>query len=228
VFLYQQVLKLKTSSRFIFPLQVSYTQCFLRCRLDREYAALGAHPIDLQWTKLQERSNTLQCKIEQWCKVQVLYMSMVIHVCASDSASTISSWEEKPYEVKLWLPSQLKGASNEFCEEHLCRYEWELRQTQAFDALNDLHQHLQLCSHLYKFKDNQLCGQWANTHAAGVIAKVELNIKTDSEHYNRAWTALAILSGDLQEHSWRDDLPKLEPEHVRGMSDGYIGQSEGN
>jgi hypothetical protein len=67
-----------------------------------------------------------------------------------------------------------------------------------------------------------------NTRAAGVIAKVELNIKTDSERYNRAWTALAILSGDLQEHSWRDDLPKLEPEHVRGMSDGYIGQSEGN
>ncbi|KAG2104983.1 hypothetical protein BD769DRAFT_1612896 [Suillus cothurnatus] len=197
-------------------------------RLEREYAALGAHPTDLQRTKLQERSNTLQHKIEQWCKVQVLYMSMVVCVHASDSASTISSREEKPYEVKLWLPSQLKGASNEFCEERLCRYEWELRQAQAFDALDDLRRHLQLRSHLYKFKDNQLCGQRVNTHAAGVITKVELNIKTDSERYNRAWTALAILSGDLQEHSWRDDLPKLEPEHVRGMSDGYIGQSEGN
>jgi hypothetical protein len=138
VFLYQQVLKLKTSSRFIFPLQVSYTQCFLRRRLEREYAALGAHPTDLQRTKLQEWSDTLQRKIKQWCKVQVLYMSMVIHVCASDSASTISSQEEKLYEAKLWLPSQLKGASNKFCEEHLCRYEWELQQAQAFDALNDL------------------------------------------------------------------------------------------
>jgi hypothetical protein len=150
-------------------------------------------------------------------------MSMVVRVRASDSASTISSREEKPYEVKLWLPSQLKGASNKFCEERLCRYEWELRQAQAFDALDDLRRHLRLHSHLYKFKDNQLRGQRANTRAAGVITKVELNIKTDSERYNRAWTALAILSGDLQEHSWRDDLPKLEPEHIWEMSDGYIG-----
>ncbi|KAG1724212.1 uncharacterized protein EDB91DRAFT_1239993 [Suillus paluster] len=193
-----------------------------QCRLEREYAALGAHPTDLQLMKLQERSNALQCKIEQWCKVQVLYMPMVVHVRISDTASTVSSWEEKPYEVKLWLPSQLKRASKRIL------YEWELRQAQAFDALDDLRRHLRLRSHLYKFKDNQLHGQWANTHAVGVLAKVELSIKTDSEWYRRAWTALVILGDVLQEHSWRDDLLKLEPEHVRGMSDGHIGQSEGN
>ncbi|KAG1719565.1 hypothetical protein EDB19DRAFT_1970980, partial [Suillus lakei] len=173
-------------------------------------------------------SNALQCKIEQWCKVQVLYMPIVIHVRASDTASTVSSREEKPYEVKLWLPSQLKRASNEFCEEHLCRYEWELRQAQAYDALNDLHRHLQLHSHLYKFKANQLRGQWANTCAAGVLTKVELSIKTDAERYCQAWTVLVILGDILQEYSWRDDLLKLEPEHVQGMSDGHVGQSEGN
>ncbi|KAG2029310.1 hypothetical protein BDR03DRAFT_881153 [Suillus americanus] len=197
-------------------------------RLEREYAALGAHATDLQLTKLQERSNALQRKIEQWCKVQVLYMPTVVRVRASDTASTVSSREEKPYEVKLWLPSQLKRASNEFCEERLCRYEWELRQAQAFDALDDLCRHLRLRSHLFKFKDNQLHGQRANTRAAGVLAKVDLSIKTDAEWYCRAWTALVILGDILQEHSWQDDLLKLEPEHVRGMSDGHVGQSEGN
>lgn len=61
-----------------------------------------------------------------------------------------------------------------------------------------------------------------------VLTKVELSIKTDAERYRRAWTALVILGDVLQEHSWRGDLPKLEPEHIRGMSDGYVGQSEGN
>ncbi|KAG2139069.1 hypothetical protein DEU56DRAFT_755762 [Suillus clintonianus] len=197
-------------------------------RLEREYAALGPHSTDLQLTKLQERSNALQRKIEQWCKVQVLYIPTVVRVRASDTASTISSREEKPYEVKLWLPSQLKRASNEFCEERLCRYEWELRQAQAYDALDDLRRHLRLRSHLYKFKANQLRGQRANTRAAGVLAKVELSIKTDAERYRRAWTALVILGDILHEQSWRDELLKLEPEHVRGMSDGYVGQSEGN
>ncbi|KAG1880024.1 hypothetical protein F4604DRAFT_1679157 [Suillus subluteus] len=164
-----------------------------QCQLEREYGALGAHPTDLQLMKLQERSNALQRKIEQWCKVQVLYMPTVIRVRIFNTASTISSREEKPHEVKLWLPSQLKGASNEFCEEH-----------------------------------NQLCGQQANTRAAAVLTKVELSIKTDAEQYRRAWTALVVLSDVLQEHSWGNDLPKLEAEHVHGMSDGHTGQSEGN
>ncbi|KAG1865495.1 hypothetical protein DFJ58DRAFT_771317 [Suillus subalutaceus] len=181
-----------------------------QCRLEREYGALGAHPTNLQLTKLQERSNALQRKIKQWCKVQVLYMPTVVRVRVFDTASTISSREEKPHEVKLWLPSQLKGASNKFCEERVCRYEWELRQAQAFDALDDLHRHLQLRSHLCKFKDNQLRGQQANTRAAAVLTKVELSIKTDAERYRRAWTAL------------------VRTEHVRGMSDGHTGQSEGN
>ncbi|KAG1884716.1 hypothetical protein F4604DRAFT_1878684 [Suillus subluteus] len=197
-------------------------------RLEREYGALGAHPTDLQLTKLQERSNALQRKIEQWCKVQVLYMPTVVRVRVFDTASTINSREEKPHEVKLWLPSQLKGASNKFCEERVCRYEWELRQAQAFDALNDLRRHLQLRSHLCKFKDNQLRGQQANTRAAAVLTKVELSIKTDAEWYCRAWTALVVLGDVLQEHSWGNDLPKLEAEHVCGMSDGHTGQSEGN
>ncbi|KAG2110013.1 hypothetical protein DEU56DRAFT_874489 [Suillus clintonianus] len=163
-------------------------------RLEREYAALGPHSTDLQLTKLQERSNALQRKIEQWCKVQVLYIPTVVRVRASDTASTISSREEKPYEVKLWLPSQLKRASNDFPP--------------------------------IQVQSQSMCGQRANTRAAGVLAKVELSIKTDAERYRRAWTALVILGDILHEQSWRDELLKLEPEHVRGMSDGYVGQSE--
>ncbi|KAG1877378.1 hypothetical protein F4604DRAFT_1923970 [Suillus subluteus] len=177
-----------------------------QCRLEREYGALGAHPTDLQLTKLQERSNALQHKIEKWCKVQVLYMPTVVRVHIFNTASTINSREEKPHEVKLWLPSQLKGASNEFCEERVCRYEWELRQAQAFDALNDLY--------------NQLRGQRANTRAAAVLTKVELSIKTDAEQYCRAWTALVVLGDILQEHNWGNDLPKLEAEHAHGVTTG--------
>ncbi|KIK33960.1 hypothetical protein CY34DRAFT_18040 [Suillus luteus UH-Slu-Lm8-n1] len=161
-------------------------------RLQQDYDALSGHPTDLQLTKLQECSNALLRKIEQWCKVQLLYMPAVGRLRALVDAQ--SAREEKAYDIKLFLPSKLKEAAEMSCDEQLCEYEWELRHAQAHEALDDARRQLRLRTHLYKFKDAHIRGQWANTRASSVLTKVEQTIGTAVARYRRAWAAVKTLS----------------------------------
>jgi hypothetical protein len=180
----------------------------------------------LQLTKLQERSNALLHKIEQWCKVQLLYMPAVGHLRALADAQ--SAREEKAYNIKLFLPSKLKEAAEMSCDEQLCEYEWELRRAQAHEALYDARRQLRLRTHLYKFKDAHIRGQWANTRALSVLAKVEQTIGTAVARYRRAWAAVKTLSAVMDKPNWEVELPELLAADIRGMSEGDFGQSEGN
>ncbi|KAG1719290.1 hypothetical protein EDB19DRAFT_1898779 [Suillus lakei] len=203
-----------------------------QCRLARDLELLGAHPTDLQRTKLQERGNILRRKIEQWCNVQLLYMPIVARLRASDiSTSRTHSTEEKAHEIELQLPSKICGQSTDTlhqCDATLYQYEWELRRAQAYDALDELRRHLRLRTHLYKFKDAYIRGQRANTRASAIIDKVESNISIAAARYRRAWTALENLSPALSHTTWKVEFPKLENVDIRGMSQGKPGQSSGN
>lgn len=195
-------------------------------RLQQDLAALSTHPTDLQTTKLQERSNALLRKIEQWCNIQLLYMPAVGRLRAVEIANVQSLREEKAHEVKLWFPSKVKETT-EPCEESLCAYEWELRRAQAHEALDELRRQLRLRTHLYKFKDTHIRGQRANTRASAVLNKVEQTIKTAVARYRRAWSAVKTLSMVLGKPNWEIELPELRPADVRGMTEGEAGQSEG-
>ncbi|KAG2355521.1 hypothetical protein BDR07DRAFT_1453748 [Suillus spraguei] len=184
------------------------------------------HPTDLQTTKLQECSNALLRKIEQWCNIQLLYMPAVGRLRAVEIANVQLLREEKAHEVKLWFPSKVKETT-EPCEESLCAYEWELRHAQAHKALDELRRQLRLCTHLYKFKDTHIRGQRANTRASAVLNKVEQTIKTAVARYHRAWSAVKTLSMVLGKPNWEIELPELRPADVRGMTEGEAGQSEG-
>ncbi|KAG0695048.1 hypothetical protein DFH29DRAFT_985048 [Suillus ampliporus] len=195
-------------------------------RLQQDLAALSSHPTDLQMTKLQERSNALLRKIEQWCNIQLLYMPAVGRLRAVEAANVQSVCEEKAHEIKLWLPSKVKEIA-EPCEGPLCAYEWELRHAQAHEALDELRRQLQLCTHLYKFKDAHIRGQRANTRASTVLNKVEQSMKTAVARYRRAWSAIKTLSVVLGKPNWEVKLPELRPADVRGMAEGETGQSKG-
>ncbi|KAG1788040.1 uncharacterized protein HD556DRAFT_1434199 [Suillus plorans] len=203
-----------------------------QCRLARDIELLGGHPTDLQRTKLQERSNILRRKIEQWSKVQLLYMPVVARLRASDiPTSRTHSTEEKVHEIELWLPSKIYGDAADpvhQCDATLCQYEWELRRAQAYDALDELRRHLRLRAHLYKFKDAHIRGQRANTRASAIIDKVESNVSVAAARYRRAWSALEHLSFALSRTTWKEEFPKLENDDIRGMSQGKPGQSSGN
>lgn len=172
--------------------------------------------------------NTLQRKVEQWCQVQLLYMPSVSRIRTTRSSSS-GTFEEKAHEINLLLPSELKQHTRDaVCDERLCRFEWELRRGQSFDALDDLRRHLLLRTHLYKFKDANIRGQRANTRASAVIGKVERNVVEAADRYRRARNALKNLHETLGEHHWQEVFPILEQAHVRSMSEGEAGQSEGN
>ncbi|KAG1737727.1 hypothetical protein EDB19DRAFT_1895738 [Suillus lakei] len=80
-----------------------------QCCLRHDHSALGVHATDLQLVKFQEHSNTLQRKISQWCTIQLLYLPSIARVRTSDIESSIdSTQEEKPADIKLWLPSQIR------------------------------------------------------------------------------------------------------------------------
>ncbi|KAG1741401.1 hypothetical protein EDD22DRAFT_786709, partial [Suillus occidentalis] len=197
-------------------------------RLRRDISALGAHSTDLQHSKIQDRMNTLQRKVEQWCQVQLLYMPLVSRIRTTHSSSS-GTFEEKAHEINLLLPSELKQHTRDaVCDEQLCRFEWELHRGQSFDALDDLRRHLLLRTHLYKFKDTNIRGQQANMRASAIIGKVERNVVEAAERYHRARNALKNLHEMLGEHHWQEVFPILEQAHVRSMSEGEAGQSEGN
>ncbi|KAG2117119.1 uncharacterized protein F5147DRAFT_742928 [Suillus discolor] len=52
-------------------------------RLRVDAAALGLHATDAQRANIVTRRNTLQCRIEAWTSVQVLYMPIVANLCAT-------------------------------------------------------------------------------------------------------------------------------------------------
>ncbi|KAG1877174.1 hypothetical protein F4604DRAFT_1924229 [Suillus subluteus] len=200
-----------------------------QCCLRRDHSALSVHATDLQLAKFQERSNTLQCKIAQWCTIQLLYFPSVAHLRSSDIKSSIdSTQEEKPTDINLWLPSQIRRETLLPCNDSFSKYEWDLRRAQAFDALDDLHWHLRLRTHLYKFKDAQIRSQRANTCAGIIIKNVEINVSVAAECYRRAWNALSALAPSLARDVWMTELPKLEEGDIRGMGDSTFGESSRN
>ena len=107
--------------------------------------------------------------------------------------------------------------------------EWRLRYAQAFDALSDLRGHLEVRTHLYKFKDRFVRGQRANTRSQTIIKAVDNKIKADAERYNAAYDALRALVHPLQKSKsgWDNRLRRLLPEDIRHVSEGEDGQSEG-
>ncbi|KIM63043.1 hypothetical protein SCLCIDRAFT_24604 [Scleroderma citrinum Foug A] len=112
--------------------------------LKTDISSLGSHPTDNQLAKLQERTNALKQRIDNWQNVQ-------------------PGEPAKVKEMKLFLPSEFCDRAS--CPNKLCEHEWKLHEAQAHEALRDLRHFLRLRTHLYKFKDTNVRGQVANTRA---------------------------------------------------------------
>jgi hypothetical protein len=91
--------------------------------------------------------NALRRRIDTWGRVQLLYMPGVSRLRSPDDIAT----EAKVHNINLFLPSSLSHRVP--CDNRLLEHEWELRQAQAYDTLNDLRTVLNLRYHLYKYKD---------------------------------------------------------------------------
>ena len=191
-----------------------------------EAGKLWDHAKDRQKTKLLLRSNALQRKIDAWSTYQLLYCPAVGRLrVMTASDTTEAQTARKPYDIPLWLPSQIKGQAP--VNPHLQEVEWKLRHSQAYEALERLRSHLQVRAHLYSFKDRFVRGQGANTRARNTISSLQAKIDATADEYRVAYEALISLGTVLLRFGWKDELLPLNPDDVRDISDGLPGESEG-
>ncbi|EIW81903.1 hypothetical protein CONPUDRAFT_54452, partial [Coniophora puteana RWD-64-598 SS2] len=193
----------------------------LQRRLRAERRSVGQNAVDHQ-VKVQNRANTLQIRIENWTKAQVLHMPSVVMLRSSRHTS---SKPVNPESITLFLPSQLPPRAT--CDLKLREIEWDLRVSQAHDALSDLRQTLQYRYYLYKDKDRNSRGQGANTRALNIIESVNSKIKGYQDTYRDAYGALLLLKPILRKHSLPSELRALRDADVRAMPEELDGETEG-
>lgn len=139
---------------------------------------------------------------------------------ASDTTAEIAI-----YNTPLYLPSSLPQSTP--CNIKLQQYEFKLREAQAYEALDELRQHLRLQTHMWKFKDRHVVGQRANTRQQNLINRVDQKVKASVSKYRRARDALSKLADRVGEISWRGRLLRLQDEDVRRLNEGQLGESQG-
>ncbi|KIM60962.1 hypothetical protein SCLCIDRAFT_26283 [Scleroderma citrinum Foug A] len=146
-----------------------------------EATKLGLCTTDTQQAWVQQRSNLLMRHIEAWQQIQVLFIPGVNN-------------------LPLFLPSQMTGKAG--CPRVLNMVEFQLREGQAHDSLNDLCQGLQSHTYILKFKDRFLWDAAAT-------------------RYRIAYHVLCTLGPLLGQVGWRDELHPLADEDVCGLMNGY-------
>ncbi|KAG1845269.1 hypothetical protein C8R48DRAFT_750776 [Suillus tomentosus] len=173
-------------------------------RLDFDAKMIGQHATDVQKGKILQRMNALRRRIDTWARVQLLYMPSVSRLRSPDDIAT----ETKVSSISLFLPSSLP--QQVLCDDRLLKYEWDLREAQAYDTLNDLRTVLNLQYHLYKYKDAFIRGQRANTRANGIINNTEHRIDMLSLKYSTSRDALLNLAARLGKNDgWERSLKPL-------------------
>jgi hypothetical protein len=180
------------------------------------------HSQDRQITRFQIRSNILQRKINAWKEKQRIYILrvMVLQRLWLDKVQPCP-----PYEVPLWLPSQI--GTKVIFDRRLAEMEWALRVGQAYESLDELRNNLQVRSHLYRVKDRFVRGQTANTRVRNTINVVQARIDASGEGYRAARAALVSLAPLLGKTGWEGQLRPLEDADKREIAEAEGPVSEG-
>ncbi|KAG2132161.1 hypothetical protein BD769DRAFT_1627646 [Suillus cothurnatus] len=199
-------------------------------RLRVDNAGLTQHSTNNQQMKILIRRNALQCRIDSWIDIQVLYMPSVacFHAtCLSLSdEGTIDETTSCPKakldsikakDIPLFLPSSICNLT--MCDVKLLKVEWSLCLAQANDALKECRSHIRLRHQLLHFKAQQIHGQSLNTRAQKTIQAVEDRFILSHEKYCCARQALTHLSRQLDHVGWERKLQPLKKSDLQPMGD---------
>ncbi|KAG6810168.1 hypothetical protein H0H92_013032 [Tricholoma furcatifolium] len=191
-----------------------------------ETSAIWEHAKDRQKTKLQLRNNALSRKLTAWTDCQQLYMPAVISLRRNDSAAANSKSAPTPlHDYPLYLPSACLSKIS--FDRGLADIEWDLRVAQANEALEGLRRNLQIRAYLFRFKDQNVRGQHANTRARHAIDNVQAKINVCAEEYRTAQRAIVALGGFLDKVGWKHEFLQLEHADIRDVSEKQDGLSVG-
>ncbi|KAG1896094.1 uncharacterized protein F5891DRAFT_983786 [Suillus fuscotomentosus] len=142
-------------------------------RVEFEARTIGQHATDVQKLKILQHINALRRRISTWSRVQLLYMPYVSCLC---SLNDIAS-EDKVHKIQLFLPSSLPSSFP--CDNCLLRFEWDLRQAQANDALDDLRTVINMTYHLYKYKNTFVQAKYTAARDALIMLASKLGKNND-------------------------------------------------
>ncbi|KAG6809300.1 hypothetical protein H0H92_000769 [Tricholoma furcatifolium] len=197
-----------------------------QCSIKAETSKLWDHSQDRQKTRLQLRNNALSRKLIAWTEHQQLYMPAVVALRRIDTITADSKKTPPPiHEYPLWLPSSIHNKIP--FDSHLADIEWELRVAQAHEALEDLRRHLQIWSYLFKFKDQNVRSQHANTQARHAIDSIQTKITASAEEYQATQCAIVALGTLLQKVRWKQEFQVLDQADIQELSEREEGTSAG-
>jgi hypothetical protein len=198
-----------------------------RRHLRADSAALGIHATDLQLAKIRERSNAMRRKIKSWWAIQQLYMpGAVVLRNRADRALPDGAAEIKVEDLTLWLPSTVGRKS--VIDRNIQSYEFQLREAQAHEALDEIRDNLRLRAHLFGFKNKFDRGVRQNTRSLHLITRCNGRVEAAVKKYTAAYGALTILAPILKESLWHSSLKVLDPnKDVVGMTERLLGETEG-
>ncbi|KAF8337834.1 hypothetical protein F5887DRAFT_890334 [Amanita rubescens] len=177
---------------------------------------------------IEAEHNRLVRKINTWGKYEKLYLP-IVELLRNDGLLPITmnkKQSDEPFNITVWLPSKFIGINFTF-DRRLAEIEWKLRIAEAYGALDGLRHHIQIRTHVYKFKDRFTRGQAANTRALNKIQTINAKIHGNRDKYRAARSALLSLSGALGLAGWQSQLPILSNSDVRGILEGEEGDSDG-
>ncbi|KAG2030871.1 hypothetical protein BDR03DRAFT_936546 [Suillus americanus] len=196
-------------------------------------SVLIASGMDLEEEHVLCTQMSLHQKIDSWRQTQLLYIPSVHLLITASATSGLDNAEL----TKLWLPSALNTNA---CDPHLQHIQWELRFTQAHDALEELRQCLHVHCSLLNFKREWIRGQGANTRAQNVLARVHARQATCVKRYRTTWGALKSLAVSLKKREtnpYNDVKPLIDPFATQGegrqklmwiwMMDGVDSHADG-
>ncbi|KAJ7081795.1 hypothetical protein B0H15DRAFT_786116, partial [Mycena belliarum] len=212
---------LHASEMISMGMQLEHQQRELAC----DAGALKMHATSGQKTTMVERGNKLRRKIANWMKTQAEFQPVVLTLRAAEDQARAAAAKSQPTAgvavqgIELWLPSKqarMAGSSQTLKENH-ARYEFDMREGQAHEALEEVRKLLLVRTYQYKFHDRNPTGVAGGTRARTAIDVLNERIRREADEYRAARRALASLAPRLKETRWALVLKELTVEDVRGM-----------
>ncbi|KAF7360930.1 CxC2 domain-containing protein [Mycena sanguinolenta] len=195
-------------------------------------AALKTHASDGQKTTLLERGNKLRRKIASWVRTQTEFQPDVARLRERDDLARAESAKTQPTAgvsveaLELWLPSKQARTPGVIVKQSHARYEFDMREARAYEALEEIRRLLLVRTHHYKFKDKNVSGVSGHTRSRQAIAVLDERIRREAGEYRAARRALASLAPQLGETRWSLILKELAPKDIRGMPRGLFSEPD--
>ncbi|KAJ7099018.1 hypothetical protein C8R44DRAFT_593419, partial [Mycena epipterygia] len=191
--------------------------------LAADVGALKQHATDGQKTTMLERGNKLRRKIATWIATQTEFQPGLATQRATDDQARAVAAKSQPtaglavHAIELWLPSKQARTPGISPKLSHCRYEFDMREANAYAALEEVRRLLLVRTHQYKLKDKHVSGIAGHTRARTAIQVLDERIRRVADDYRAARRAIASLAPRLKEVGWTLVLKELAAEDVQGM-----------